>query len=222
MASLPPNNMLTRPIVWCLSVALLISCATATAQEAAGALSKQAQDLRSEMPIMIDADSSEFDYAAGRLVFNGLRLDQGNLGIRADTAETDELDFNEGEWSFTGNVVVEADNTKLECDSALLSFKDHELIGATLRGEPARFEQPTADSNGINSGAANEIVFDMEAGTLTLTGDARFSDGVNEVSGDLITYDMTRGRLTAGAGESGPVKILIEPPSRSKGAPQSP
>jgi lipopolysaccharide export system protein LptA len=55
----------------------------------------------------------------------------------------------------------------------------------------------------------------MNAGTLKLVGAARFSDGVNEISGELITYDLTRGRLTAGSGDSGPVKILIEPPSRS-------
>ena len=182
----------------------------------------QASDRQSEMPIMIDAESSEFDYTGRRLIFKGLRLDQGNLGIRADTAETEKLDFNEGEWVFTGNVVVEAENTRLECDSAELSFKDHELTGARLSGKPARFEQPSADTDAVNSGAANEIVFDMQTGTLNLMGEARFSDGVNEISGELITYDLTRGRLTAGAGESGPVKILIEPPTRSDGAPQSP
>lgn len=206
----------------CLSALLLASVADAPAQDTAAALPELPTTVQTDLPIMIDADSSEFDYAGGRLVFQGLRLDQGNLGIRADLAETDKLDFNAGQWTFSGNVVVEADNTRLECDSAELRFKDHELTGATLRGSPARFEQPAKDSEQINTGAAEEIVFDMPAGTLTLMGEARFSDGLNEISGDMITYDLTRGRLTAGAGDSGPVKILIEPPSRSEGAPQSP
>lgn len=194
----------------CLVVLMTAAWTTLNAQDPA------------DTPILIDAESSEFDYNGGRLVFNGLRLDQGNLGIRADTAETDKLDFNEGEWTFSGNVVVEAENTRLECDSAKLSFKNHELTGALLVGKPARFEQPAAEADAINSGAANKIEFDMQAGTLKLLGEARFSDGVNEISGDLITYDLTRGRLTAGAGENGPVKILIEPPTRSEGAPPSP
>ncbi len=174
-----------------------------------------------DMPIMIDAESSDFDYTSGRLVFRGLRLDQGNVGIRADVAETDKLDFTEGVWTFTGNVVFEADNTRLQCDSAVLSFRDHELLEATLTGSPASFEQPSIDKQTVNSGAANEIQYDMQSETLKLTGDARFSDGSNAVSGDLISYDLKLGRLTAGAGDSGPVRILIEPPARSEGAPQS-
>ncbi len=204
---------------------LLVLVCAAVAQEAvpepaAGGI-ELPTSIQTDLPIMIDADSSEFDYEQGRLVFRGLRLDQGNLGIRADIAETDKLDFTAGEWLFTGNVVVEAESTRLECDSAALRFANHELTGATLRGSPARFEQPARGSDSVNSGAAEEIVFDMQAGTLKLAGAARFSDGLNEISGDLITYDLTRGKLTAGAGDSGPVKILIEPPSRSDGAPQS-
>lgn len=179
-------------------------------------------ELDSDMPITIDAESSEFDYATSRLVFRGLRLDQGNLGIRADLAETDKLDFEEGTWNFSGNVVVEADTTKLNCETANLSFRNHQLQEATLQGEPARFEQPAPESNQINSGAAREIIYNMNAGTLKLVGEARFSDGVNEISGEVITYDLLRGRLTADAGDSGPVKILIEPPTQNEGANQNP
>jgi len=182
---------------------------------ATGLRAQIAPQLESDAPITIDAESSEFDYATSRLVFHGLRLDQGNLGIRADLAETDKLDFEEGTWRFAGNVVVEADTTRLSCEEASLSFLNHRLQVATLRGSPASFEQPAPGSDKINSGAAEEIIYDMNAGTLKLVGAARFSDGVNEISGELITYDLTRGRLTAGSGDSGPVKILIEPPSRS-------
>jgi len=189
---------------------------------ATGLQAQEAPKLESDMPITIDAESSEFNYATSRLVFHGLRLDQGNLGIRADLAETDKLDFEEGAWSFSGNVIIEADTTQLNCEEASLSFLNHQLQEAVLRGEPARFEQPAPDSDKINSGGAREIIYDMNAGTLKLMGEAHFSDGVNEISGELITYDLTRGRLTAGSGDSGPVKILIEPPSRIEGEQQSP
>ncbi len=196
--------------------AILLVCAwlpfAAGAQEQPG--------LQPDIPITIDAESSEFDYASSRLVFRGLRLDQGNLGIRADVAETDKLDFDAGEWRFSGNVEMEADGTRLNCESAVFVFAEHQLLSAVLQGAPARFEQPAPESDRVNTGAAGEIAYDLAAGTLTLTGNATFSDGVNEISGDRIAYDITRGRLTAGSGDSGPVKILIEPPVRDEGATQ--
>ncbi len=140
--------------------------------------------------------------------------------MRADIAETDKLDFEAGEWRFAGNVEMEADGTRLLCDEAVFVFREHQLLSAILKGSPARFEQPAVDTQRVNSGAAGEIAYDLAAGTLTLTGKATFSDSVNEISGDKIAYDITRGRLTAGSGDSGPVKILIEPPVRDEGAPQ--
>jgi lipopolysaccharide transport protein LptA len=173
-----------------------------------------APELQPNMPITIDAESTEFDYESSRLVFRGLRLDQGNLGIRADLAETSELDFKDGEWQFMGNVTVEADGTSLYCDTAALRFVDHQLTAAVLRGGPARFEQRVVDSDTVNSGEANEINYLLTGGTLELSGAARFSDGANEISGELITYDLAAQRLTAGSGDSGPVKILIDPATR--------
>ena len=173
-----------------------------------------APELQPEMPITIDAESTEFDYDKNSLVFRGLRLDQGNLGIRADLAETAELDFDDGTWKFSGNVIVEADGTRLYCADAELRFVSHQLESAVLTGTPARFEQAVVDTNTVNSGEAKTISYLLSGGTLQLAGNARFSNGVNAISGELITYDLTAQRLTAGAGDSGPVKILIDPGSR--------
>ncbi|MBT8422472.1 MAG: hypothetical protein HKN56_07790 [Gammaproteobacteria bacterium] len=201
---------------------ILLAALVVTLAAAANVVAQDAPALQPDMPITIDAESSEFDYASSRLVFRGLRLDQGNLGIRADVVETDKLDFAQGEWHFRGNVLVEADTTRLQCADARLRFRDHQLLSATLTGTPASFAQPAPDSDRVNTGAANEIMYDMQNGTLQLVGAARFSDGINEVSGDLITYDLTRGRLTAGSSDNGPVRILIEPPAREEGATASP
>ena len=174
--------------------------------------------LQPDMPIIINADSSEFDYASSRLVFHGLRLDQGTLGIEAMAAETDKLDFDNGLWIFTGNVVVEAQNATLYCDEARLTFINHQLTAAELSGTPARFKQITEETGQINSGEANSIIYKLVAGTLQLSDDAHFSDGANKISGDMITYDLQAQNLKAGSGDSGPVKILIEPPSKKKEA----
>jgi lipopolysaccharide export system protein LptA len=170
--------------------------------------------IATDMPITIDADSSEFDYETRKLVFHGLRMDQGTLGIKADLAETDKLDFTDGIWIFTGNVVIEAEDATLLCDQARFRFIDHQLFAAELNGVPARFEQRIDESGEMNTGEARKIIYELKTGTLRLLDDARFTDGSNEISGDLITYDIEKQRLTAGSGKNGPVKILIEPPSK--------
>ena len=157
-------------------------------------------ELQTDMPITIDADSSEFDYETSRLVFHGLRMDQGNLGIEADIAETDKLDFTDGRWEFTGNVIIEADNAKLSCDKAIITFVNHQLITAELLGKPARFEQYDPDTEKTSTGEANRILYKLSAGTLELNEAARFSDGANQVSSNQITYDIAAQHLTAGSG----------------------
>jgi len=181
-----------------------------------------APELQPNAPITIDADSSEFDYETRKLVFNGLRMDQGDLRIKADLAETDKLDFTEGLWVFTGNVIVESANTKLYCDNARITFKNHQLAEVELTGSPAQFEQRLEEASSINSGEAALIIYKLSDSTLQLSGEARFSDGSNQISGDLITYDLAARRLRAGSGDSGPVKILIEPPGQLKDKYQTP
>jgi lipopolysaccharide export system protein LptA len=181
-----------------------------------------APELQPNAPITIDADSSEFDYETRQLVFNGLRMDQGDLRIKADLAETDKLDFTEGLWIFTGNVIVESANTKLYCDTARITFKNHQLAEVELTGSPAQFEQRLEEASSINSGEAALIIYKLSDSTLQLSGEARFSDGSNQISGDLITYDLAARRLRAGSGDSGPVKILIEPPGQLKDKYQTP
>jgi lipopolysaccharide transport protein LptA len=200
-----------------LSAMALLALAASTSYAQTGL-----PELQTDMPITIDADSSEFDYATSKLVFHGLRMNQGTLGIQADIAETDKLDFTNGLWIFTGNVIIEAENAKLFCDEAKLTFVNHQLITAELDGAPARFEQFNEASRQTNIGEANKILYKLDAGTLEFREDARFADGANEISGDLITYDIAAKHLTAGSGSSGPVKILIEPPSQLKGKKPSP
>ena len=52
--------------------------------------------LQPGIPITLDADSSEYNYETQRLVFRGLRMTQGTLGIAAEVAESDRLDFDDG------------------------------------------------------------------------------------------------------------------------------
>jgi lipopolysaccharide export system protein LptA len=205
----PPQSVTSRILLGVLAGASLLMSGPARA-----AADIAVPAIAPGVPITIDADSSEFDYETRKLVFHGLRMDQGTLGIKADLAETDKLDFTDGTWIFTGNVVIETENATLLCDQARFRFIDHELTAAELKGAPARFEQRTQESGKMNSGQARKIIYDLITGTLRLLGEAQFTDGSNEISGDLITYDIEKQHLTADSGKNGPVKIVIEPPTR--------
>lgn len=182
----------------------------------------QVTTLRRDVPIIIDANSSDFDYASNRLLFEGLRLDQDELGVQAEFAETDKLDFDDGEWILTGAVIIETANATLWCDYAVLTFTNHELAAAELTGAPARFEQTIMETGETNRGEGNTITYRLSEGTLRLSESAHFSDGANQISGDLITYDLQAQHLQAGSGDSGPVKILIEAPREQKGKAEKP
>jgi lipopolysaccharide export system protein LptA len=166
------------------------------------------------MPITLDADSSDFDYNANMLIFRGLRMTQGMLTIEADLAESNKLDFDDGLWVFTGNVVIESESTALRCDKAMLRFKAHQLSHAELRGEPVRFEQRDLETNTVTEGRATVMIYDVLGQKVQMDGEAWFSDGANEIFGDNITYDLQARHITADSGDSGPVKILIEPPTQ--------
>ena len=117
--------------------------------------------LQPDTPISIDAESSEFDYSSNRLVFRKLRMDQGDLGIEADIAETDKLDFTDGLWIFTGNVQLKTATAILYSDQAQLTFKNHQLSDAVLSGQPARFEQKADNTGKINTGEARQISYQL-------------------------------------------------------------
>ena len=51
------------------------------------------------MSISLDADSSSFDRQSNAVVFEGLRINQGDFTIEADQAEASGLDFEMSELS---------------------------------------------------------------------------------------------------------------------------
>ena len=91
-----------------------------------GLAAAQAGDLR--LPISLDADSTNYDGKSSMLVFRGLRLSQGSIGIEADEGRATKLDFQDSVWRFKGNVVIDVDNGHIECASADLKFADFHIL----------------------------------------------------------------------------------------------
>ena len=200
-------NLLRKLTAWILTAALTSVAPFAWSQMPDLALQKT-------LPIALDADSSEFDRKNDKLLFKGLRITQGSLHIEADEAEANKLDFEKSLWIFSGNVVIENVGIKAYCDYAEISFLEHRVQNATMRGLPARFIQTRPEDDLQTQGRANTMEYDMQAGLISMSQDAWLSDGSNEVSGDRITYDLIREYIIADADESGQVRMKINPPEK--------
>jgi lipopolysaccharide export system protein LptA len=98
-----------------------------------------------------------------------------------------------------------------------VEFRDNHLVKATVTGKPAEFEQKRADSDQIARGRANEIVYEVNDGTVRLSNDAWLSDGQNEISGPVLVYNLREEHVqaTTAPGTGQRVHITISPPKNS-------
>jgi len=217
---------------WLLSSALTV-CAAAVAHDpaepvaapqpagataAGAAVSAPAHQL----PITVDAASSEVDYRTNTVVFSEVKISQGAMTVQADHAHASGLNFANSRWTFDGHVRIDAEpRGNLRADQAVVEFRDNRILRATASGKPAQFEQQRDDSQQMAHGHADEIVYDVTEGTVRLSNDAWLSDGTNEISGPLLVYNIRAQRVQAAAqsGTDQRVHIIIQPQSSTPVAP---
>lgn len=167
----------------------------------------QVQDLR--LPISLDADSTAYDGNSSMLVFRGLRLTQGSIGVVADEGRASKLDFQDSVWRFEGNVVIDVDNNHIECDSADLRFAEHELRHATIKGSPATFEVHRPGSDEATVAQAGLLDYDLASGVIEFSGNAVFTEGGNQISSSFIAYNIKERRINAQSSGEGDDKVKI-------------
>jgi len=177
-----------------------------------------------QLPITVDAASSEVDYRTNTVVFSQVVISQGAMRVQADHAHASGLNFANSRWTFEGHVRIDAaPSGSLRSDQAVVEFKDNRIARATASGKPAQFEQPRADSQQMAQGHAEEIVYDVNEGTVRLSNDAWLSDGVNQISGPLLVYNIRAQRVQAATqpGSDQRVHITITPQSAPPAPPPS-
>src|SRR6516165_2079641 len=169
-----------------------------------------------QLPITVDAASSEVDYRTNTVVFSQVVISQGAMRVQADHAHASGLNFANSRWTFDGHVRIDAEpRGSLRSDQAVVEFRDNRIVRATASGKPAEFEQQRGDSQQMARGRAEEIVYDVSEGTVRLSSDAWLSDGVNEISGPLLVYNIRAQRVQAAtqSGSDQRVHITITPQS---------
>ncbi len=186
-------------------------CLTGTIVIMATTSFAQVNDVR--LPITLDADSTNYDGKTSMLMFEGLRLSQGNIGIQADAGRASKLDFEDSVWQFNGNVIIDTENGRIECETADLMFRQHELQLATIVGSPATFRLRRADSSDDTYAEAAQLLYNFKEGVVEFSGDAVITEGGNQISSNYLVYDILEQRINAqSAGEGDPrVKITYTP-----------
>ena len=171
---------------------------------AAGALAAQTPD-RSQLPIKLEAESTDFDTQNGLFIFNSVMIAQGDVRITAERAVASGLGFEDSRWEFTGKVQIKMPESGVASDLAKVRFGGGEVQSATVTGNPATFEQRREKD--LTQGRANRIDYDLQRGTVEFAGDAWLSDGRNEVAGATLVYSTVNQRVISNK----PVVITIQP-----------
>ena len=167
----------------------------------------QTDDLR--LPVSLDADSTAYDGKSSMVMFRGLRLTQGRLGISADEGFASKMDFEDSTWHFEGNVVIDVENGHIESDVADMVFEGYQLKTATIVGSPAIFEMRRPDSEESTYAEAGRLVYNFDAGVVEFSDEATITEGGNQISSSFLVYNIREQRINATSGGDGEPKVRI-------------
>ena len=192
------NPIVRRPLPALLAALLLTAVLPAAAQ---------LTDLR--LPISLDADATDYDGRNSMMMFRGLRLSQGPMGVEADHGRASKLDFEDSVWQFSGNVRIDTGDGRITCETASLRFAGHRLQHATITGSPATFELRRRGSDEPTYAEAGQLEYDFAAGIVEFSDNATITEGGNRISSSYLVYNIAEQRINAVSGGSNGDKVKI-------------
>ena len=184
----------------------------------------QVDDLDLRLPWDIDAESTSFDGKTSMILFRGLRLSQGGISIEADEGRASNAEGQDGFWQFSGNVIINVNNGRIECDAADLRFADYQLKTATVTGSPATFELQRAGSDAKTSAEAGQLFYDVTAGIIEFSNNAKINESGNQIASNFLVYHIREQRIDADSAgdEDGRVRITYTPTNDAGEKPAEP
>lgn len=128
--------------------------------------------------------------------------------LEADRVELDDV---RGVSTYTGSVSVQQGNMALRGDKVVVHSKDRNPQRYVATGQPARFRQkPESDEPEVVA-TARELEYAVNDETLKLRGKAVIVQCGDRFEGEHLTYDAANSRVTAAGGESGRIRMVIQP-----------
>jgi lipopolysaccharide transport protein LptA len=173
---------------------------------------------QAQLPINLEAQSAEFDYANNSMLYHKVKISQGAMSVAADLAnangQSTNVNFEDSKWVFRGNVKIQTDQGLLTAEEADVTFLKGVLVKALITGKPAEFEQRAPKSGKRVIGHAEVIEYDVAKNTIQLSKDAWLSNGPDEIHGESLKYNLIEKKMFADPGEqnSQRVHITITPP----------
>ena len=125
MVTLRPDRARRRT-----AVALLAGFAAV----AAGGATPELPRISKDQPIDLVAASSDFDYKNNTLLFKQVKITQGPLKVEAQEASATGLNFDDSEWTLTGQVKITVPDGKLTSTDAKVTFRKNQIARAEIRG----------------------------------------------------------------------------------------
>jgi len=186
-----------------------------------------AQSPRETQKIVVDAVPVDVNYRDNTALLRDVVITQGDMRIEAAEARVKGgLDFENGEWTISGNVRIDAEGGKLRADKAVVSFRNNLISRATITGTPAEFEQLRKDGT-TSRGRAPTIDYQTASGTVSFRDNAWLSDGCNEITAKELFYNIkeqsVQGQPNAAPSATpiggGRVRIVIQPKDQTGGKP---
>ncbi|MBW7055111.1 lipopolysaccharide transport periplasmic protein LptA [Paracoccus bogoriensis] len=141
------------------------------------------------------------------LTFGGMRADTAApVEIAADALAVNQSD---GTAVFTGNVVIGQGPMRLSARRVDVTYAE----GGTSRIRLLRAEGDVTLVSGEDAAEAQEALYDVEAGQVTLIGDVILAQGGNVLTGQRMEVDLA----TGAARVEGRVRTILQPGQQGGG-----
>jgi len=190
---------LSRNLSTAAALILLISPSLATAQIV---------DL-DRLPWTIDSETMSFDGKTSTIIYTGLQFSQGEISIEADEGRATTREQETSTWQFSGNVVIDLNNGRIECDTAVLQFDGSVLHIATVTGKPATFELTRAATDDVTYAEAGSLKYDVVNGIIEFSEEATITESGNEISSNFLVYNILERRINADSSGVGDDRVRI-------------
>lgn len=122
------------------------------------------------------------------------------------TADQLQVDQRTGLAVFTGNVLIGQGGMRLSADKVTVTYAQ----GNAQRISALKAEGNVTLSSGSDAAEARTADYNVERGTVILTGDVLLTQGANVLAGQTVTVDLATGTAQA----QGRVRSVLQPESQ--------
>lgn len=153
------------------------------------------------MTLLAGLAAAQVADAPSATVFGGIRANiKSPVEVTSDALSVNQAD---GTASFRGNVSISQGEMRLKADDVTVVYAGNDR----RRISRLRATGGVTLVNGTDAAEAREASYDVEAGTVTLTGDVLLSQGGNVLAGQKMVVNLADGTASV----EGRVRSVLQP-----------